>query len=152
MYTELVKEIASLQKQVDGLIKPEVGRWVDWTPVITQNVNVTFTNNYARYKAKDNGVIVTASMTITGAGTAANSIFISGIPSTVQSLRTGINAVIGHGLVFDSGVGIYTIEMVANAAASWAMFVTGAGSFVGVIPNFGLAVNDFITFVATYEF
>ena len=149
---ELVKQIMRLQKQVDGLVKPEVGRWIDWTPTVTQSGAVTGTISYARYKADLDGMVtVRVYLTITGSGTGNNNIVIGGMPSTIGAANPSSTTVIGHGMVVDFGTQAYTVEMVANGATDWRFYVTGTGSFVGVVPNFALANTDIISFQATYE-
>lgn len=147
LYQELVKQINNLQKQVDGLIKPEVGRWIDWTPVITQNVNVTFTKNYARYMSFFNSVILSCEMTVTGAGTAGNNIVISGIP--LAPARTG-NFIIGAGCISSGGKN-YNVAVIAAGVDNFRFIGYATGSYMGADVNLTLAAGNVISFTTIYE-
>lgn len=151
LYQELVRQINSLQKQVDGLIKPEVSRWMDWTPTITQGVAVAVNITYARYVIIGDTVHMEVLVTFTSAGTAGAVIQIGGIPTAIQSARTGLNAVIGTAIVTDAGVASYHAALVATAAASWKMLNHNSNNYVGANVAITLGNGDSISFQATYE-
>lgn len=104
---ELVRLVTRLQQQVDNLIKPEVGRCVDWTPTVDQGGNVARTVNYAWYITIASTVITQVKLSITGAGAVGSVISIGGQPTTIQPANTGFLAVIGTGIVVDNSVGWY---------------------------------------------
>lgn len=150
MLEELVRQINSLQRKVDGLIKPEVGRWIDWTPTITQGVGVAITINYSRYIVDEaNKVTVQARITATGTGTAGSIIQIGGIPAAVDSKQTGINAVIGTVIITDSGGVSYHAALIATSSATWQMLVHNTLNYVGA--NVTITSGASISFHATYE-
>lgn len=148
----LLKQLATLQQKVDKLIKPEVGRWMDWTPTVTQSGSVTITVNYARYIVTQSMVIGRARVTVTGSGTTNNAIVIGGIPAAVQPANAGATRdVIGTILILDAGTGNYQGALVATAAGSWNGVGHGLTSVFGVTPNFGLANTDQIGIQFAYE-
>lgn len=149
---ELVKQIAKLQRQVDGLIKPEVGRWVDWTPIVTQGGSTpTLDIRYAKYWLKDSTVHLRVDIGVTSAGTANQEIKVGGIPTAVQPAYTSNVAVIGPAMIIDVSVAQYTGVVVAFSANQLRFWHEGAGGAIGVEPNFALASGDTISFLATYE-
>lgn len=153
MNDELVKRINNLQRQVDGLIKPEVGRWVDWTPTVTQLGAVTVTVVRARYTVNNDTVHMYVELSATGAGTGANAITIGGIPSTIlpQIVTGGDIAPLGTATVVDQGTQTYYGFLVASTTTAWHIADSNTRGLIGVNPNFALANTDSILFKATYE-
>lgn len=154
LYQELVRQINSLQKQVDGLIKPELGRWITWTPTITQSVGVAVTVNYASYNITNRIGVISCKVTCTGAGVANNDIIIGGVPAIVQPTFAGSRA-IGSGQVLDTGVAYYSGVLVAVGGSDFRIYVhnnpPAAGSAIGSNPNFALAAGDEISMTAVYQ-
>lgn len=148
---ELIKQITRLQRQVDGLIKPEVGRWVDWTPTVTQLGAVTATVIYARYELSGNTVNAQMRLDITSAGTIANAIIIGGVPAAISPANVGSINVIGNGIVHDISTVVYEGSLVAVGASDWRFLVSGVNNYIGITPSFALASGDAISFQATYE-
>lgn len=148
---ELVRQINSLQKQVDALVKPEVSRWMDWTPTITQGVAVTKTITYARYVAIGNTIVLQTRLAVTSAGTAGQAIIIGGIPINIAN-SGDLTYVVGIGTILDVSVAYYGGLSVAAESATTLSF-TGytVANRMGISPNFGLANGDVISFQATYE-
>lgn len=148
LYQELVKQINSLQKQVDALVKPEVGRWVDWTPTVTQGVAVTRTINYAKYIVLNDFVFLAAVLTTTSAGTAGSIIQVAGLP--VNPAFTADPFSIGSFLIYDVGTAYYqgSVSVVTNVLY---FIAHGLTSGVGTTPNFGLVNGDKITFTIGYK-
>lgn len=147
---ELVKQINSLQKQVDTLVKPEVGRWLDWTPVISQNGAVAKTITYARYIVDDDGkTTVTCKMIMTGAGVAGNVIIVSGLP--ISAKYSGDTVHVGSATIKDSGTAFYpcTVEMSTATTIKFTGYNTP--NYAGATPNFGLAADDIVSFTLVYE-
>jgi len=149
---DLVKEIVLLQRRVDGLIKPEVGRWVDWMPTVTQSGAVAVTVNYARYVVMANMVVGQARLTVTGSGTAGNAIIIGGMPVLDQPVRNGSNVdIMGSMLVLDSGLAFYHGALVAVGGADWRGIAHNLANYIGITPSFGLVATDVIGIEFAYE-
>lgn len=147
---ELVKQINSLQKQIDTLVKPEVGRWQSWIPTVTQGVAVTCNIIFARYKTKDNEVVLEVDLTITSAGTAGQPIVISGLPTAIQPVNAASNThVIGSALVL--GTVYYQGSIIVFGANALRFVAHGTVAQIGQDPPFGLGNGDTIGFQATYE-
>jgi hypothetical protein len=119
-----------------------------WTPVVTQSVNVTYTNIYARYQRIQNVVFVYARLNITSAGTAANAVTVS-LPVTAKS-TIGIQ---GNMSLYDSsastpynGFAFGATTTTIQSAGDWA----GTGVW-GTTPNVAIASGDVIWLNLTYE-
>lgn len=149
MNDELVKRINDLQRQVDSLIKPEVGRWQTWTPTVTQSVAVTVTVTFARYVVRDNTVILRASLAVTGAGTIANAVVIGGLPAALAPVSAA--GVAGIIRIFDSGTAFYVGSMEFLNSTSFQGFAHLETDAIGIDPSFALASGDTISFEAAYE-
>lgn len=149
--SDLVKRINDLQRQVDNLIKPEVGRWVDWTPTVTQSIAVTATVTYARYELRGNTVNVSVRLDITSAGVIANVIIIGGVPTAISPANVGSMNVIGNGVVWDVSVARYQGSLIAVGVSDWRFQASGNSNYIGITPSFALASGDIISFKATYE-
>lgn len=149
---ELVKWITRLQRQVDGLIKPEVGRWVTWTPTVTQSSAITITINHAVYLIASDQVDMMLKVTCTSAGVAGNAVIIGNVPAAIGSLYTDDNAVIGTAYVLDAGTTIYTGVLVpVSSAVLFGIRVQGGTNFLGVNPAYTIANTDEISFIASYR-
>jgi len=150
--TELTRRLNLLQRQVDGLIKPEVGRWMDWTPTVTQSVAVTVTVTYARYVVFGDSAIIIARLGVTSAGTGNNVISVAGLPTIAQIANPNTLGVIGTGLVTTGGgTTIYQGALIGFGANELRFFAHNATNYFGVVPNFALANGDVISFQAAYE-
>ena len=119
-----------------------------WTPVITQSVNVTYTNIFARYQRIQNVVFVYARLNITSAGTAANAVSVS-VPVTAKS-TIGIQ---GNMSIYDASAGtpyngfaFAASTTTIQSAGDWA----GTGVW-GTTPNVALANGDVIWLNLSYE-
>jgi hypothetical protein len=147
MIDELVKQIASLQKQVDGLIKPEVPILSSWTATVTQNVAVGITSQTSYYVVMDSICWVHTYIEVSGAGTAGNAIIIGGQPAVIQPGT--FQSIIGEGRINDITVTDYLGLVFVITATQWALrrdVDAGGGAFVGVTPNFALAAGDIIEY------
>lgn len=147
---ELQRQLTLLTRRVDELVKPEVGRWVDWTPTITQSGNVTFTKTFARCILKDSGqtVLLRARLTVTGTGTATNAIIIGGLPYAAANT----SGIIGVMAIFDiGGAGIYYVGALYISGTILVGRAHGLANPFGVTPSFGLASGDIVDIVGTYE-
>jgi len=145
---ELIKQINNLQRQVDGLIKPEVGRWITWTPTVTQGVAITIAITYARYIIKDQTVTMMAQIELQSAGTPGAAVVVAGIPSIAAPANLGT---IGTALVVDSGVQNYHGLVWAQTINDFRIITNGGTGFFGVNPAYTIANGDRLEFVATYE-
>lgn len=148
---ELIKRINDLQRQVDSLIKPEVGRWVDWTPAVTQLGAVTITINFARYKVENDLVTLESVLNVTGTGTIANAIQIGGLPTAIRPINAVSNLhTIGTMNVIDTTAGLHFIGALVYAGIDSMQGIRdNTGAFIG--QAFALANGDFIGFNAFYE-
>lgn len=150
---DVIRRLTRLERLIDGLIKPEVGRWGDWTPTVTQSGAVTVTVSRARYMADGNTVHIYVELSVTGTGTAGNAITIGGIPAAVQPVIVNGSDVspLGTASVIDQGTQAYYGFLVASTAASWHIMDSNTRGQIGVNPSFALANTDIIAFRATYE-
>ncbi len=128
-----------------------LGAWATWTPVITQSVNVTYTNNGAQYFKSGRLVHLRMNAAVTGAGTAANAVLITGLPFVAASTAFWVSGV-GH--IFDSsavddftGIARFTgVNNTIGFLSTRANGSLGAASFTA-----GLAASDQVDFTLTYE-
>jgi len=144
---ELIQQVTRLQQQVDSLVKPEVGRWISWTPVVTQGVVVTKTINYAKYIVKDGIVVLSCDLSMTSAGTAGNAIIISGIP--IAPAHTG-NFAVGSGNISVAGTN-YVVGAWAAGANNFRFQGWTTTNYMGINPAITLANGSLLSFTATYE-
>lgn len=153
MIEELVKQVNSLQKQIDALVKPETGRWLDWTPTLTQGAAITITITYARYIVTEKTVTTMGLLAATSAGTAANVMQIGNIPTIITPKNTGIYAAIGVFLYFDTGSATphYNAILTAQSSTTFRALGDASTSWFGQSPAITIANGDQIGFLATYE-
>ncbi len=149
---ELIREINRLREIVDNLVEPEVGRWVDWTPTVTQGVAVTLTVDYARYILLDQLVVTVVNLDITSAGTNGVAIIIGGVPTIIQPVNTGLVDVIGNGVV-NTVVPIVNHDsaLISVGVSDWRFVANNSSNYVGFNPAIALANTDKISFQASYE-
>lgn len=141
---QLQQEIERLKTQI------ETGRWVDWTPTITQSGNVTYTltGGFARYILDANGTITArARLSITGSGTTGNAITIGGLPYDIADVTGDIGSI----RIVNTGTASYVGSANIATATSFIGYSSGNASAIGVTPNFALASGDVITFSISYE-
>ena len=119
-----------------------------WTPVITQGVNVTYTNVFARYQRIQNIVFVYARLNITSAGTAGN-----GVSVSVPVAQKNTLSISGNMSIYDTsastpynGFAFSITATTINSAGDWA----GTGVW-GTNPNVAIANGDVIWINLTYE-
>ena len=125
--------------------------WITFVPVVTQSGVVAHTANIARYLVRSTKVNIELKMTITGAGTAANGIIISGVVAAIRPTgSTGKSRVVGTGIIWDGAVP-YVGSVIYMGADDFRLFTDGRASEVGITPNFALANNDEIGMNITYE-
>jgi len=130
----------------------EGGAWASWTPVVTQSVTVAVTNTRSRFARYGRTIVATTTLTVTGAGTAANSITIS-LPVTAahSSGRPGV------GTWFDTSA---TNFFEFHAAFASTTTINLRGTATNVLAALGstgsdnaaaLANGDVLEFTITYE-
>lgn len=152
MTDDIVRQLTGLQRDVDGLIKPEVSRWQTWTPTVTQGVAVTVTVNYARYVVIGQTVVMMIRLSCTSAGTAGSVISIGGQGAIIQPTNTSGVTVIGSGIINDTSAGTnYQGAIIAFGATDWRFIINLSTAYLGSNPALTLASGDAISFVASYE-
>ena len=119
-----------------------------WTPVITQGVNVTYTNIFARYQRIQNTVFVYARLNVTSAGTANVS-----LTTTIPIAAKNTIGIAGFGSIYDTsatnvynGFGFLVTSTSVSFAGDWAL-----GGTWGTNPNLAIASGDVIWLNLTYE-
>ena len=129
------------------------GEWVTFSPVISQTVTFTYTNNYSYYKRVGSDLVVWRfGVTIlTGAGTAGVQLVMT--PPIAAGSANSYFAD-GSATIFDTSANtIYTC--VANFVGSSALrFYTGSGTAAnhfGATPSLAVTVGDIISGVITYR-
>lgn len=127
-----------------------VANWTSYTPVISQPGALTKTVTYAKYKSYGKTVEVQVFLTITGAGTSANTITVS-LPVTAA---TSTALIIGAAEVNDSGVARYPCHTVINSTTTVKFIrvdISSPSGWAGVDPAFALGNTDTVAFTAIYE-
>lgn len=153
-YVELVRQIEAQKVEIERLKTHDAPCvWVTWTPTVTQGVGVAMTVNYARYTTISNVVIMVVRLAGKANGTAGQPIVISGIPAAIRTANLGPGTIntLGTALVIDADTAWYHAAVTAWAANDWRFIAHNVTAPVGAQPNFGLAINDIISFQATYE-
>lgn len=149
---DLIRENNKLREIIENLVEPEVGRWVDWTPTVTQGVAVTLTVDYARYMLLDQSVVTVVNLDITSAGTNGSAIVIGGVPTIIQPAETGLVDVIGNGIINTvAPVVNHHGALISVGVSDWRFVADGSSNYVGFNPAFALANTDKISFQASYE-
>ncbi len=157
MSDELVKRLNDLQRQVDNLIKPELGRWVTIVPSLYQAAAVAATVNYARAFVENKKATVMVRLTATAAGTVGNNIYIllpatlipaSGI-STTQPLGTAFY--LDTGTAHYQGIAAYIATVTSLPAIAMFNATTTDGNVIGVNPAVTVASGDVFSLDVTFE-
>lgn len=126
------------------------GVFADYTPVINQGGNVTFTAVRARVARISDLAIVEGSLTVTGAGVANNNITVT-LP---LSCAGGGGVAIGNFIVYDVSANLYRIGAAVTTSAGTVSGIRDGvanASAIGKDPNFALAAGDAVGFRVTYE-
>ena len=129
--------------------------WVDFTPVLKQNVTVSTTtaNRFARYARVNKLIMVYFQLVVSGAGTANNAIEINlPVAASTSSIR-----VVGSARFFDqNAVDSFIFVPVLNSTTTF-RFLANAGtsltSYVGLTgaPGLTLASGDVFNVSLMYE-
>ncbi len=156
MSDELVKRVNELQRQVDNLIKPELGRWVTIVPSLYQAAAVAATVNYARAFVENKKATVILKLTATAAGTIANNIYAL-LPAIYTPLSGATSTLpLGEGIYSDGGVvytcGVFYLATVGGLPAFGLRVSTITdGNVIGVNPNIAVASGDVLSLDVTFE-
>lgn len=151
---ELLQKLIKVEQRVEALVKPEVGRWQDWTPAIYQNGNVASTVDFARYIVKEDLVTLVAVVTATAAGSATNNIYVLGPAALTPQINN--NHPIGAAQYADGSVWyschvVYSTTVSGQPAFGFRVNTVTDGNVIGVNPNIAVASGDIISFTAAYE-
>ncbi len=157
--TELTRQVNRLQAEIDNLVFPEKGRWVDISADVSlfQLAAVAATVNYAELFIENNKATVLVRLTATAAGTTANNIYIllpdrltpvSGT-TTTQPLGTGIFNDAGSNLY--DGTIIYPADIGGLPAMALKVSTITDGNVLGVNPGIAIASGDIYGINATFE-
>lgn len=131
-----------------------LGRWEKWTPTITQGVTPTQTINWAKYTVIGDMVVATARITFGSAGTAANSIFATNMPTlpnfTAQTTIT--NWLIAGVFMYQAG-GTTNYQGAADffTPTQLEFTVNASTAGFGINPAVTIANNDILNFHVVYE-
>lgn len=149
MDSRLIRRIEALEGDVERLKAQEAPGSGDFTPDVDQNGSVSVT--VAQAKWFKNGTLVTliVDLTVTGTGTAGDSISVGNLPFAISNAAGRVCN--GSFVIFDSGTKNYAGTL-DNFSTDNFIFVDGAtGKFVGGATGMVLAANDTISFVAHYH-
>lgn len=120
----------------------------DWTPTLTQGVAITRTIFSARYFRLNNLVVASCELQIGSAGTATQSIVLSGLPARIRySTWNGI----GFFTAIDNGTTNYDGTLFSDNASNVSFGVSGFSGKLGTAPAWTLANTDFISGTLLYE-
>lgn len=121
--------------------------WTAFVPTLTQGVTVTKTVNAARFHHVGKLVTATISLTVTGAGTAGQTISV-GLPVTAAG-----SGLIGVGDINRAGTHyVGTTFLSSSTAGSFIIHnSTNYAGTAGGVFTFGLGANDVIYYAVTYE-
>ena len=156
MSDELVRRVNDLQRQVENLIKPELGRWVTIAPSLYQAADVAKTVNYARAFVENRKATVILKLTATAAGTITNNIY--ALLPAIYTPASGATATLplGEGTYVDGAVhytcGVFYLAIVGGLPAFGLRVATITdGNVIGVNPNIAVASGDVLSFDVTFE-
>lgn len=127
------------------------GAWTDFTPTLTQSATVTKTVTYARYVQVGRLVVAQIRLSVTGAGTAANTV-VFGLP-VAASANNGRPW--GSGEIFDTSSGLLyhgvVISLSTTTVAIRSTTATAAGNLGSAGFTAALASGDDIGYSVMYE-
>lgn len=149
---DLTRLYNALKAQVDGLVKPEVGRWRNWTPTVDQGEAIGISIDYAKYIVLAQTVVLYTELTVTSVVAPGGDISVAGIPSVIAPALTLASGFFPFGWVSIADFGTATYHGVACPISSTTVkFRQATTGFVGSNPAFSLAASDVISFGAVYE-
>lgn len=145
---------SATESDINTYLMHEGGAWSSWTPAIVQNVSVAATVNRASQARAGRLIRADCVLSVTGAGTAANTVTITVPANNIASANN--NTILGEGYIFDSSAGAYHYGVVVRASATTVVFqirtnAVGA-TFLGTTSfTAGLASGDVVTMSIEYE-
>lgn len=142
------------REQVDLLSPYFIDRqaWTDWTPVISQPNNISYSLIYAQYLLLGPLTILTMQVNITGTGVANNAIIISGVPSGARpNMASGSMTVVGTWHMLDGGVAYYSGPLLYTGTDDFRAIRDGSGNYMGFDPTIGITAGDSIGIHAIYK-
>ena len=145
--SDLIRRINILEVRLDNLDQPETPGWVNWTPTVDQGGSVTVTVDNARVFYDNGKVDLICDVTVTGSGTAANAIQVSGLPYNIE--HTAGRVAMGNYIIVAGGTNY--VGTVDNFGANLLRFMSDQAGFVGTNPSVALSSGNTITFTAKYE-
>lgn len=129
---------------------PDVA-WTAYTPTLVQPGAVTKTVTYARYTRTGRKITAQVLLTVTGTGTAANSVVV-GLPVTAAQAS---DLPCGVGIVTDSSAGGATFGGIALINSTTTVYFLSTATNIGLlgVADFtaALAVGDTVRMSITYE-
>ncbi len=129
------------------------GGWTSYTPTLTQSSAVTKTVTYAKYEKIGRQVILNVNLSITGTGSANNTVTVS-LPFTAA---VGGNLPVGGGFLFDVSAALNYPNIAVLNSTTTAAFIDAATPHAlyqgqtGADFAAALAAGDGIDFFAVYE-
>jgi hypothetical protein len=127
-----------------------MGTWTTYTPAVTQNGAVTSTVTSARYTRINDTIIGQVRLSVTGTGTANNSVQVS-LPVTANNTLISV----GTGSIYDSSTVLmydgFLFVAVGDPDNVWIVGDWAAGGTWGTSPSLAIANNDVIWLQFNYE-
>jgi hypothetical protein len=135
------------KKYVDDNVGGIGPAWSTWATTLEQSGSVTHTVDLAKYVQIGKLCIVTCNLTVTGSGTAGNTIVVGNLPVAIS----GAFGSLGSGKVIDTSTLGYCATVGINTSTSVLFIGWAQGNAIGVTPSFALASGDKISFMIMYE-
>lgn len=135
----------------DGIFPPSAGKWVDFTPTMTQSAALTISVTFARYCIIGKTVIVQMGLVIASAGTAGNNIKVASIPSVIAPKNFGNYVVAGGAVYLSAGVANYVLGAVFDTASTLWFYANAATAQFGANPAVTAKNTDLMNVQLAYE-
>ena len=152
MIADLIRDVQALGRRIARLeTQSGPGRWVDWTPAVTQSGAVTVTVTEAKYCVIGKVCHVYANLAITGTGSAGSVISCS-LPVACAASATHSPGV-AAGMYYDNPTRDYPLVVRVTSATTVAFATVSAdgNGWLGITPSFAAANTDELSFSATYR-
>jgi hypothetical protein len=139
------------RRAVEQVVHAWLSAYHDWSPTVSQGSSVPITINEAKYCIIGKQAHVTAMITVNNTGAVGGSVINIGIPAVLAPALVGDYVRIGGFVVANMDVGFYEGSVVAYNATYVELVAHGVNNYVGVTPNFQLAVPDVISIDLQYR-